>query len=149
LPTDPPLKRGFTSGPQGAVAQIPFRSLKRIFDHSKICFTANPKLAFQAQTLDLRSFRFIMAAPGSGYSELGSRGELYVVEIDNTMLGRDSNGNEYDMVQVKVTGQGAPPDPSGVLGYENAVAIWAILSEPRYGARACTGPKGTVSSRTP
>jgi len=28
------------------------------FDHSEARFTANPKLAFQAQTLDLRSFRF-------------------------------------------------------------------------------------------
>ena len=45
-------------GPQRAVAQIPFRSLKRLFDHSKARFTANLKLAFQAQTLDLRSFRF-------------------------------------------------------------------------------------------
>ena len=27
------------------------------FDHSKARSTANPKLAFQAQTLDLRSFR--------------------------------------------------------------------------------------------
>ena len=41
-----------------AVAQTPFRSLKRLFDHSKARFTANLKLAFQAQTLDLRSFRF-------------------------------------------------------------------------------------------
>jgi hypothetical protein len=43
---------------QGAVAQIPFRSLKRIFDHSNVRFTANPKLALWAQTLDLRPFRF-------------------------------------------------------------------------------------------
>jgi hypothetical protein len=40
------------------VAQIPFRSLKRIFDHSRVRFTANPKLAFQTQTLGLRPFRF-------------------------------------------------------------------------------------------
>ena len=43
---------------QGAVAQIPFRSLKRIFDHSKVRFTANLKLALRTQTLDLRPFRF-------------------------------------------------------------------------------------------
>jgi hypothetical protein len=43
---------------QGPVAQIPFRSLKRIFDHSKVSFTANLKLALWAQTLDLRPFRF-------------------------------------------------------------------------------------------
>jgi hypothetical protein len=47
---------GITS--RGAVAQIPFRSLKRIFDHSKVCFTANLKLALWAQTLGLRPFRF-------------------------------------------------------------------------------------------
>ncbi len=40
------------------VARIPFRSLKRISDHSKVRFTANPKLALRAQTLDLRPFRF-------------------------------------------------------------------------------------------
>jgi len=40
------------------IAQTPFRSLKRLFDHSKARFTANLKLAFQAQTLDLRSFSF-------------------------------------------------------------------------------------------
>jgi len=36
---------------QGAVAQNPFRSPKIIFDHSRVRFTANPKLAFQAQTI--------------------------------------------------------------------------------------------------
>jgi hypothetical protein len=40
------------------VAQTPFRFPKRIFDHSKIRFTANLKLALWAQTLDLRPFRF-------------------------------------------------------------------------------------------
>jgi hypothetical protein len=40
------------------VARIPFRSLKRIFDHSRGRFTANPKLVFQTQTLGLRPFRF-------------------------------------------------------------------------------------------
>jgi len=35
----------------GVVAQSPFRSLKRIFDHSKVRFTANLKLALWAQTL--------------------------------------------------------------------------------------------------
>jgi hypothetical protein len=34
-----------------SVAQIPLRSLKRILDHSKVRFTANPKLALQAQTI--------------------------------------------------------------------------------------------------
>jgi len=29
------------------------------FDHSKVRFTANLKLAFQAQTLNLQPFRFI------------------------------------------------------------------------------------------
>jgi hypothetical protein len=43
---------------QGIVAQILFRSLKSIFDHSKVRFTANLKLALWAQTLDLRPFRF-------------------------------------------------------------------------------------------
>jgi len=41
-----------------AGAQSPFRSLKRIFDHSKVRFTANLKLALWAQTLGLRPFRF-------------------------------------------------------------------------------------------
>jgi hypothetical protein len=41
-----------------AVARIPFRSLKRIFDHSKVRFTATSKLALRAQTLSLRAFRF-------------------------------------------------------------------------------------------
>jgi hypothetical protein len=40
-----------------SVAQISFRSLKRILDHTGVRFTANPKLALWAQTLDLRSFR--------------------------------------------------------------------------------------------
>jgi hypothetical protein len=40
------------------VAQTPFRSPERIFDHSKVRFTANLKLALWAQTLDLRLFRF-------------------------------------------------------------------------------------------
>jgi hypothetical protein len=39
-------------------AHIPFRSLKRIFDHSKVRFTAHPKLALWAQTLDLLPIRF-------------------------------------------------------------------------------------------
>ena len=43
---------------QGPVAQIPFRSLKRIFDHSKVRFTANLKLVLWAQIIDLRPFRF-------------------------------------------------------------------------------------------
>jgi hypothetical protein len=34
-----------------SVAQIPPRSLKRILDHSKVRFTANPKLALWAQTI--------------------------------------------------------------------------------------------------
>jgi hypothetical protein len=42
---------------QGIVAKIPFRSLKRIFDHSKVRFTATSKLALRAQTLSLRPFR--------------------------------------------------------------------------------------------
>jgi hypothetical protein len=41
----------------GPVAQIPFRSLKRILDHSRVRFTANPKLALWAQTLGLQPFR--------------------------------------------------------------------------------------------
>jgi len=44
--------------PLGVVAQNPFRFLKRISDHSKVRFTANPKLALWAQTLDLRPFHF-------------------------------------------------------------------------------------------
>jgi hypothetical protein len=93
----------------------------------------------------------IHAAPSSGYSELGSRGELLVVEIDNTQLGKDSSGRNYDMMQVRVDPAfGPPPNPSGILGYSNNVAVWAILSEPRYAGRACTvNAKGNVSSRTP
>ena len=91
----------------------------------------------------------IMAAPSSGYSELGSKGELMLVEVDNTELGKDSQGRYYDMVQIRVGGTRSPTDPSGILGNTNNVAVWAILSEPRYGARASTGPKGTISSRTP
>ena len=34
------------------------RCSKYFFDHSKVRFTANPKLAFQAQTLNLQPFRF-------------------------------------------------------------------------------------------
>ena len=52
----------------------------------------------------------IMAGPGRGYDDLGSKGELYVVEVDNTQLGEDSNGNYYDMVQIVVNPAfGAPP----------------------------------------
>jgi len=40
------------------IAQTPFRSLKRISDHSKVRFTANPKLALWSQTLGLLSFHF-------------------------------------------------------------------------------------------
>jgi hypothetical protein len=50
------LKRSSGVKNKGLVAQNPFRSVKRIFDHSGACFTANPKLVFQAQTLDLRPF---------------------------------------------------------------------------------------------
>jgi len=43
------------------------------FDHSKVRFTANLKLALRAQTLDLRPFRFIK----NGYRKnLNSRSEL-------------------------------------------------------------------------
>jgi len=38
----------------GCVGQIPCRSLKRILDHFRVRFTANPKLALWAQTLQLR-----------------------------------------------------------------------------------------------
>jgi hypothetical protein len=40
------------------VAQTPFRSPKRIFDHSKVSFTANLKLTLWAQTLGLQPFHF-------------------------------------------------------------------------------------------
>ena len=38
--------------------RIPLRSLKIIVDHSKVRFTANPKLDLRAQTMALRPFRF-------------------------------------------------------------------------------------------
>jgi len=54
------------------VAQPPFRSLKRISDHSKVRFTANPKLVLRAQTLGWGRFtslrmvsrNSLMFAPG-------------------------------------------------------------------------------------
>jgi len=46
---------------------------KYFFDHSKVRFTANPKLTFQAQTLNLRPFRITK----NGYRKnLNSRSEL-------------------------------------------------------------------------
>jgi len=51
-----PLFRHFN--PMRSVTRIPFRSLKRILDHSRVRFTANPKLTLRAQTLGLRPFRF-------------------------------------------------------------------------------------------
>jgi hypothetical protein len=41
-----------------SVARIPLRSLKRILDHSKVRFTANPKSPSGLKQLDLRPFRF-------------------------------------------------------------------------------------------
>jgi len=38
--------------------KVVLRCSKYFFDHSKVRFTANSKLAFQAQTLNLRPFRF-------------------------------------------------------------------------------------------
>ena len=50
-----------------------FAAQKPFFDHSKVRFTANPKLALWAQTLDLRPFRFTK----NGYRKnLNSRSEL-------------------------------------------------------------------------
>jgi len=43
---------------QKLLKREPLRCSTSFFDHSKARSTANPKLAFQAQTLDLRSFRF-------------------------------------------------------------------------------------------
>jgi len=87
---------------------------------------------------------------GSGYSDIGGKGELYLVEVDSAMLGEDSLGRYYDMVQIVVTAAGSPPDPAGILGYGNHVAVWAILSQPRYGGRACTtNVDGMIPSRTP
>jgi hypothetical protein len=41
-----------------AVAQNPFPSPKIIFDHSRVRFTANSKLALWARTMNLQPFRF-------------------------------------------------------------------------------------------
>jgi hypothetical protein len=38
--------------------KVALRCSKYFFDHSKVRFTATPKLALRAQTLDLRAFRF-------------------------------------------------------------------------------------------
>jgi len=49
------------------------RCLEYFFDHSNVRFTATPKLAIQAQTLDLRPFHFTK----NGYRKnLNSRSEL-------------------------------------------------------------------------
>jgi len=49
------------------------RCSKYFFDHSKVRFTANPKLALRAQTLNLRPFGFNK----NGYRKnLNSRSEL-------------------------------------------------------------------------
>jgi hypothetical protein len=61
-----PIKKGVPKKSLCA-AQKPF------VDHSKVRFTANPKLALGAQTLDLRPFRFSK----NGYRKnLNSRLEL-------------------------------------------------------------------------
>jgi hypothetical protein len=53
--------------------KVALRCSKAFFDHSKVRFTANPKLTFQAQTLNLLPFRFTK----NGYRKnLNSRSEL-------------------------------------------------------------------------
>lgn len=47
-------KKGFIESSE----KVALRRSKYFFDHSKARFTANSKLALQAQTLNLRPFRF-------------------------------------------------------------------------------------------
>jgi hypothetical protein len=54
----PPFLVSRNISPLRAAAQNPLRSMKRISDHSRARFTANPELAFQARIWDLRACRF-------------------------------------------------------------------------------------------
>lgn len=90
----------------------------------------------------------IMAGPGHGSHDLGSRGQIYVIEVDNTQLGKDSNGNAYDCIQVVArAAYGPPPCPSGIGLTKNVISVFAILSEPRYAGKACTEAQGRVRTR--
>ena len=70
--TVPPFLVSRNIRPWRAVAQNPFRSMKRISDHSRARFTANPELAFQARygicgraaSLRMLSKNSLMFAPG-------------------------------------------------------------------------------------
>jgi hypothetical protein len=54
--------------------KLVLRWSKYFFDHSKVRFTANPKLALRAHTVDLRAFRF---TKNGSRKNLNSRSELF------------------------------------------------------------------------
>jgi len=83
---------------------------------------------------------------GSQHDDMIARGETYLVDIDSNILGENSSGVKYDCFAVKVYSQGAPPSPSGIGLTQNSVAVFAILSEPRYAGRVCTGAEGRVAT---
>jgi len=86
-----------------------------------------------------------MAGPGAGFDDLGSRGELYVFEIDSRALGESSTGVDYNMVQVVISPTFGPP-PKGIQSTGNLAAVLGILSQPRYGGKACTTPKAVIGN---
>ena len=59
------------------------RCSEHFFDNSKARFTANSKLAFQAQTLNLRPFRF---AKNIYRKNLNSRSELHFKNLRNFLF---------------------------------------------------------------
>ncbi len=62
-----------------------FAAQEHFFDNSKARFTANPKLALRAQTLDLRAFRSLRMVPRKN---LNSRSDLLSPFFSN-LLGRE------------------------------------------------------------
>jgi hypothetical protein len=55
-----PHEGGATTQMKSEISEkIGLPSLQYVFDHSNARFTANPKPPFQAQTVNVRSFRFI------------------------------------------------------------------------------------------
>jgi len=112
-------------------------------DTSTTCLTLNNARPFTDSTVNTSA---IMAGPGRGYDDLGSRGELYVFEIDSRGLGEDSQGRDYNMVQCVINPTFGPPPKTTVNSTGNLVSVLGILSQPRYGGRACTTPKASVGN---
>jgi len=101
----------------GTVGRIPFRSLKRILDHSKARFIANPKLALWAQTLNLPPFRFT------------KNGQLKFFNLRSSEPGQRSIPVSRLRLRGGGWGRGAMSEELRVKNYESGVREqWAVRS---------------------